>query len=179
MLKRYIGKTGEDRIEVTSYLASFSIPGETERFVTNEVMTDGSIAIPLPINKGIIERIVFNQKPDPAVSGAYDFAFALWYFRAPTPSAVRKTQKNFTSAELDTIIGYSNQKTGDAPGTPTDVWVFGESTPEAPGMLQKNVNIPFVIPSENPILYIVAEYTGASVRIGDVDLYVTLHLKRD
>lgn len=177
MLKRYIGKIGEDRTVVEFQMNHYG-PEENERFEDpGTIMSTGSIEVPMPFQKGTIERIIYRQYSLFGLPGAYDFR--TWLFQDTITSAVRGSAKAFTSSEMDSVVGYIDTSTGDSPVTPVDLWVFGERSVPYDNMLQKTVDIPFVITSENPTFNVVQEYIGDGITLYDTYIYCYLIIKRD
>jgi hypothetical protein len=179
MLNRYLGQLGQDRTAVKFLLNHYGIiePGESERFTINQIMTTGSVQVPLPFQNGVIERVIFEQES--VIFGLLEHSFRLWMFQDTITSAVRGATKAFTSNEMDSLVSYIDIRNGVDFPPPNDSWFWGEQSVPYANMLQKNVNVPFVINSEYPVLHIVQEYTGSVVRLGDSEIFCTLIIKRD
>ncbi len=180
MNNRYLGSIGEDKTKVRFLLNHYGIiePGESERFTTNKIMTTGAVQVPMPFQNGVIERVIFEQES--VLSGMTQHSFRLWMFQDTITSAVRNATKAFTSSEMDSLVGYIDIRTTEDFATPpNDFWIAGEQNVPYASMLQKNVNVPFIINSEYPVLYFVQEYIGEVLRINDIELYCTLIIKRD
>jgi hypothetical protein len=176
MLNRYLGQIGQDRT-VVKFLLNHYGPTDNERFEDpGTIMSTGSIKVPMPFQKGIIERVIYEQN---SWFSLINYSFRIWLFQDTITSAVRGSQKAFTSSEMDSVIGYIDARTGDDVGTQTDIWVYGERSVPYANMLQKTVNIPFVINSENPTLDVVEEYIGDGITLYDTYIYCYLIIKRD
>ena len=177
MKNRYLGKTGEDKTVVEFQMNHYG-PVGNERFDDpGIIMSTGAISVPMPFQKGTIERIIYRQYSLFTLASAYDFR--TWFFQDTITSAVRGSSKAFTSSEMDSVVGYIDTSTGDSLATITDKWVLGESTVPYANMLQKTVDIPFVITSENPTFNVVQEYIGDGITLYDTYIYCYLIIKRD
>lgn len=176
MLKRYLGQIGQDRT-VVKFLLNHYGPEENERFEDpGTIMSTGSVKVTLPFQKGVVERVIFEQN---SWFSLIDYSFRIWLFQDAITSAVRGSAKAFTSSEMDSFVSTIDIRTPDYSGTPTDTWVWGERSVPYANMVQKSVNIPFVIDSENPTLDIVQEYIGDGITLYDTYIYCYLILKRD
>ena len=175
MLNRYLGQIGQDRT-VVKFLLNHYGAEENERFnPAGEIMTTGSVKVTLPFQKGVIESVIFENYSDFSMNG---YSFRFWMFQDTITSAVRGDQKAFTSAEMDSVVGYVDIKWSDS-GSIVDTWVWGITSSPYANMVQKTVNMPFVINSENPVLDIVQEYIGSNVILYNTYCYCYLIIKRD
>ena len=178
MLNRYLGQIGQDRT-VVEFLLNHYGPTSNEYFEeVGLIMTSGAVKVPMPFQSGVIERVIYRQT---SMFSGFTNSFRLWMFQDAITSAVRGNQKAFTSAEMDSVVGtITHYADADNPlPLPTDQWVFGFYNVPYESILQKVVNIPFVINSENPTLNIVQEYIGTGVTLYDRYIYCYLIIKRD
>ena len=178
MLNRYLGQIGDDRT-VVKFLLNHYGPTANERFDdAGTIMTTGSVKVTMPFQSGIIEGVIYQQT---SLYAGFTNSFRLWLFQVAITSAVRGNPKAFTSSEMDSVIGtITHYANSDNPLIdPTDVWVTGFFNVPYESILQKKVNIPFVINSENPTLDIVQEYVGDGVTLYDRYIYCYLIIKRD
>jgi hypothetical protein len=178
MLNRYLGQLGEDRT-VVKFLLNHYGPTSNERFDdAGTIMTTGSVKVTMPFQSGVIESVIYQQT---SLYSGISNSFRLWLFQDTITSAVRGNPKAFTSSEMDSVIGtITHYADGDNPlPTPTDVWVTGFYNVPWNSILQKKVNIPYVIKSENLTLDIVQEYVGDGVTLYDRYIYCYLIIKRD
>lgn len=178
MLKRYLGQIGQDRT-VVEFLLNHYGPTSNERFDDiGTIMTTGAVSVQMPFQKGIIESVIYRQT---SLYSGFSNSFRLWMFQDAITSAVRGNAKAFTSSEMDSLVGtVTIQAASDSPLiTPTDEWITGFYNVPYESILQKTVNIPFVINSENSTLNVVQEYVGEGVTLYNRYIYCYLILKRD
>jgi len=178
MLNRYLGQIGDDRT-VVKFLLNYYGPDGNEYFEeAGIIMTTGSVKVSMPFQSGIIEKVIFENSSDYSMNLRSSFRF--WMFQDTITSAVRGATKAFTSSELDSFVGsFDIRNIGDVDPPNTDPWITGIGTVPYANMLQKTVNIPFVINSENPTLEFVQEYIGEYTSLYRQYVHCYLIIKRD
>jgi hypothetical protein len=178
MLNRYLGQIGEDRTVVEFLLNRYGVGGNEYFEVPGTIMTTGAVKVSMPFQSGIIERVIFSNSSDFSMNNKSSFRF--WMFQDTITSAVRGNAKAFTSSELDSFVGsFDIRNIGDVDPPNPDPWIYGIDIVPYANMLQKTVNIPFVINSENPTLNIVQEYIGDGTTLYEQSIHCYLIIKRD
>jgi len=178
MLNRYLGQIGEDRT-VVRFLLNHYGPTGNERFDdAGTIMTTGSVKVPMPFQTGIIESVIYENTSDFSLNTR--LSHRLWFFQNTITSAVRGSAKAFTSAEMDSVVGaYDIRNPGDSDPPNDDLWIPGINTVPYANIIHKEVNIPFAINSEYPVLDVVQEYIGTGTTLYDRYLHCYLIIKRD
>jgi hypothetical protein len=81
---------------------------------------------------------------------------------------------------MDSVVGaFDIRNPGDSDPPNDDLWIPGINTVPYANIIHKEVNIPFAINSEYPVLDVVQEYIGTGTTLYDRYLHCYLIIKRD
>lgn len=180
MKNRYLGKTGEDRTVVEFKLADFG-KGANEYFEEiGLIMTNGVISVTAPTQFGKIEKIRLLQRAGTFMQYAY-ISMRFWLFNKPTTTQVLREMQNFTSSDMDGLIGFTDFKGTNYSPVPDQTWVRGgnyDSLGDNTMTLENIVDIPFVL-DETQKIYIACENIGDPRTYSNNTLFAYLYFKMD
>lgn len=179
MKNRYLGKTGENQQIQETKLADFG-KGANEYFEDiGLIMTNGVISVTAPTQVGKIEKVRLQQKS--GIYPTYEYSIRVWFFNKPTSTQVLREMQNFTSSDMDGLIGFTEFRTLNYPTGPEKSWLKGETysgQPDNTAFVENIVDLPFIL-DENQKIYIVGENIGNAITYSDTTTYIELHLKTD
>jgi hypothetical protein len=180
MLNRYLGTTGEDNSIVEFKLADFG-KGANEFFEEiGLIMTNGVISVTAPTQVGKIEKIRLLQRA--GIYPAYNWiSMRFWLFNKPTSTQVLREMQNFTSTDMDGLIGFTDFIGANYIPYSDSNWVVGGAYDSEGDNTMTNeniVDIPFVL-DETQKIYIVAENRGDPRTYSDNTIFAYLYFKMD
>lgn len=179
MKNRYLGKTGEDKSILSVKLADFG-KGANEYFEEiGLIMTNGVISVTAPTKIGKIEKVKLLQRS--GIYPTYEYSIRVWFFNKPTTTQVLRQMQNFTSSDMDGLIGFTEFRSANYPTGLEQVWRVGATysgQPDNTALIENLVDIPFIL-DETQKIYIIGENIGDPITYSDTTTYVYLHLKLD
>jgi hypothetical protein len=180
MNNRYLGMTGEDNSIVEFKLADFG-KGANEYFEEiGLIMTNGEISVTAPTQVGKIVKIRLLQRA--GIYPVYNWiSMRFWLFNKPTSTQVLRQMQNFTSTDMDGLIGFTDFKGVNYTPYPDTTWEIGgdyDSLGDNTMTLENIVDIPFVL-DETQKIYIVGENIGDPRTYSDNTIFAYLYFKMD
>lgn len=160
----YTGKTGQDRSLQAIDFGTL----DTAAYAANDILTSGAVAIDSARFlgfSGTLERIILKETSSGTLQKP---AMRLWFFGSAITPAAQNAAQDFSSAQIDVLVGYVDVAEAD--------WINGAS---GVCTLQLTPNLPYVCQSTSRTLYLVPEIKDANTFASGATIKGQVVLRRD